>query len=189
LSRYAPNIPKKNITCLTRLDQNRLYAQIKDKFTSSHKIQGGVIWGNHSASMVVDGTKCIVDGVQLNDMVKDEDKEWYSGLQEKVAKRGAEIIEIKKMSSTFSAAYALCDHIRDWINGTEDGEWASMGVFPDKDCYGLPDDIVYSLPCICKNGSYEIAKNLEISAEIQSQMTDNVNEIVEQLKIGLDILK
>ena len=189
LSRYAPNIPKKNISCLTRLDQNRLYGQIRDKFPSSQKIQNGIIWGNHSISMLVDSTNCTVDGVKLTDCMKEEDKVWLESLQDKVSKRGAEIIELKKMSSTFSAAYAICDHIRDWIYGTKDGEWASMGVFPEKDCYGLPEDIVFSLPCILKDHSVEIVKNLELNENSKAKMQDNVNEIVEQLKIGQEVLE
>ena len=137
--------------------------------------------------MLVDSTNCTVDGVKLTDCMKEEDKVWLESLQDKVSKRGAEIIELKKMSSTFSAAYAICDHIRDWIYGTKDGEWASMGVFPEKDCYGLPEDIVFSLPCILKDHSVEIVKNLELNENSKAKMQDNVNEIVEQLKIGQEV--
>lgn len=38
-----------------------------------------------------------------------------------VAKRGAAIIDKRKMSSAASAANAICDHIHDWVVGTEPG--------------------------------------------------------------------
>jgi len=34
-----------------------------------------------------------------------------------VQKRGAAIIEMRKLSSAASAANAVCDHIHDWIHG------------------------------------------------------------------------
>lgn len=36
-----------------------------------------------------------------------------------VQKRGAAIIEKRKLSSAMSAAKAACDHIRDWHFGTK----------------------------------------------------------------------
>jgi len=35
-----------------------------------------------------------------------------------VAKRGAAIIEARKLSSAASAANAVCDHVHDWLVGT-----------------------------------------------------------------------
>jgi len=66
LSKYAPNVSKKNITCLTRLDQNRLYGQIASKFrVNTESISNGIIWGNHSSSMVVDINHCKIGNQKL----------------------------------------------------------------------------------------------------------------------------
>ena len=49
LSKNAPSIPKKNITCLTRLDHNRALARIAAKTGQNvGKVKNLVIWGNHS---------------------------------------------------------------------------------------------------------------------------------------------
>lgn len=50
-SNFAPSIPKKNFTAMTRLDQCRAISQISEKSgAAKDKIQDIIIWGNHSAS-------------------------------------------------------------------------------------------------------------------------------------------
>lgn len=41
---------------------------------------------------------------------------------ETVQKRGADVINARKMSSAMSAAKAASDHMRDWFDGTESGK-------------------------------------------------------------------
>jgi len=52
---YAPNIPRKNFTAMTRLDQNRANNQLATKLgadvTGVNKV---AIWGNHSKTMFAD---------------------------------------------------------------------------------------------------------------------------------------
>ena len=59
-----------------------------------------------------------------------------------------------KKSSAASAATAACDHMHDWWVGTKAGEYVSMGVISDGNQYGIKDGIIYSFPCICKNGEW-----------------------------------
>ena len=40
-------------------------------------------------------------------------------------------MQMRGMSSALSAASSACDHIRDWVHGTPQGTWVSMGVFSD----------------------------------------------------------
>lgn len=55
-----------------------------------------------------------------------------------------------------SAAKAINDHIRSWKNGTNPGDWVSMGVYTENNVYGLPNGLIFSLPVRCKNFDYEI---------------------------------
>jgi malate/lactate dehydrogenase len=75
----------------------------------------------------------------------------------KVGKRGAEIIEARKLSSAASAANGAIDHIENWVNGS-DG-WTSMCIHSDGS-YGVPKDLIYSFPVVCKGGKYEIVKGI-----------------------------
>ena len=54
-SHYAPSIPKKNFTALTRLDQNRALSQLSDKLkVPVEDIKNVIIWGNHSLTQYPD---------------------------------------------------------------------------------------------------------------------------------------
>jgi len=189
LSKYAPKIPKANITCLTRLDQNRLHGQIAEKLKcNASDISNGMIWGNHSQSMVVDTNNCKVKGQLLKDACPDQ--EWLNGLQEKVSKRGTEIIELRGLSSTLSAANAICDHMRDWVLGTAEGQSVAMGVFAeDGNQYGVPSDIVYSYPCQVTDGKVKIVDGIVLGDDVKVRIEENIKEIQDQLKIGYEGLE
>jgi malate dehydrogenase len=54
-SHYAPSIPKQNFTALTRLDQNRAYSLLSQKFKRPvSSIKDVFIWGNHSNTQYPD---------------------------------------------------------------------------------------------------------------------------------------
>ena len=63
-----------------------------------------------------------------------------------VQTRGGAVIKARKLSSAMSAAKAIGDHLRDWHFGRSDG-WTSMGVVTDGKHYGIPEQLVYSMPC------------------------------------------
>jgi hypothetical protein len=64
---------------------------------------------------------------------------------------------MRGLSSALSAASSACDHIRDWVLGTPEGTWVSMGVISDGS-YGQPEGIVYSFPCTCSGGEWSIVQ-------------------------------
>lgn len=93
----------------------------------------------------------------LNSVIND--KEWIENkFVKKVAKRGGEIIQVKNLSSSASAANSICDHIHDWLIGTKNGELVSMGVISDNNPYNIPANLCFSFPLICDKGNWEIVK-------------------------------
>lgn len=55
LSDYAPTIPKKNFTSLSRLDQNRAVALLAAKTgVDTFDFKNVIAWGNHSNTMYID---------------------------------------------------------------------------------------------------------------------------------------
>lgn len=112
-----------------------------------------MIWGNHSVTQYADVNHGTVDGQPIRQVVNDDaylNGEFIST----VAKRGAAIIEARKLSSAMSAAYAAVDHCVSWVNGTPEGEWVSMGVLPDQSVYGIDNNVCYSYPVKCANGEW-----------------------------------
>ena len=84
-------------------------------------------------------------------------------------KRGAAIIEARGLSSAASAANAAIDHVRDWVAGSRDGDWVTMGV-PSDGSYGIPEGVIFGYPVTCRSGSYQIVKGIEISEFSRKRM-------------------
>ncbi len=182
----APDLNPRNFTAMTRLDHNRAMWQLAEK-TGTHNtdVKNVVIWGNHSATQYPDISHCTISGKPAADQVDDA---WY---QETfipvVQQRGAAIIKQRGGSSVASAASAAIDHMRSWALGTPEGEWVSMGV-PSDGSYGIAEGIVYSYPCVCKDGDYEIVQGLEISDFDREKMLATEKELHEERDSIADLL-
>src|SRR5678809_698478 len=126
------------------------------------------IWGNHSATQYPDLFNAQVDGQNAAKLINDQ--AWVEGtFIPTVQKRGAAIIEARGLSSAASAANAAIDHVRDWVKGSRDGDWVSMGI-PSDGSYGIPEGVMYGYPVTCKGGKYEIVKGLDISDFARKRM-------------------
>ena len=185
---HAPDVPAERFTAMTRLDHNRAIAQLAKKLgVSVSDIKKMTIWGNHSATQYPDIFNAEVKGQNAAEAVND--REWLENeFIPRVAKRGAEIIEARGASSAASAANAAIDHIYNWVNGTPEGDWVSMGV-PSDGSYGVPEGLISSFPVVCKNGSYEIVQGMEINEFSRARIDASVAELVEErdavTKLGL----
>ncbi|MCZ6802934.1 MAG: malate dehydrogenase [Proteobacteria bacterium] len=174
----APDLNSRNFTAMTRLDHNRALAQLAAKTESAiSEIKKMTIWGNHSTTQYPDISNTTVADKPAKDLV---DINWYKDdYIPRVAKRGAEIIDARGASSAASAANGAVDHIRDWVLGTPDGDWVSMGV-PSDGSYGIPEGLMYSFPVTCKDGDYSIVQGLAIDEFSQSRMDATQKELEEE---------
>jgi len=173
----APSLPKSAFTAMMRLDHNRALSQLAAKTDSAvASIAKMVVWGNHSPSMYPDIRFATIGGKPAQPMV---DAGWYrDSYIPTVGKRGAAIIEARGLSSAASAANAAIDHVRDWTLGSNGG-WVTMGVASDGS-YGIPEDIVYGVPCICSKGSYERVRDLPIDEFSRARMDNTLKELLEE---------
>jgi malate dehydrogenase len=168
----APSLPKTSFTAMMRLDHNRA-AKTGKPVSSIEKL---IVWGNHSPTMYPDIRFAMIDRKPAKTMV---DETWYRDTYiPTVGKRGAAIIEARGLSSAASAANAAIDHVRDWISGTA-GQWVTMGVASDGS-YGIPQDTIYGVPCVCTDGSYEVVKGLEIDDFSRQKMDATLKELLEE---------
>ena len=171
----APSLPKSSFTAMMRLDHNRALSQLAAKTGKPvSSIEKLIVWGNHSPTMYPDIRFATIDGKPLT-----IDDTWYRDTYiPTVGKRGAAIIEARGLSSAASAANAAIDHVRDWVFGTG-GRWTTMGVVSDGS-YGIPQDIVYGMPCVCTNGKYEVVKGLEIDDFSRRRMDATLKELLDE---------
>jgi len=175
----AADLDNGRFTAMTRLDHNRAISQLATRLDASvNDIEKMTIWGNHSVTQYPDLFHCEVDGKNAYEAVGDHD--WYADTYiPTVAKRGAAIIDARGSSSAASAASAAVDHIRDWTLGTPDGDWVSMSV-PSDGSYDVPEGIISSFPCVCKDGEYEIVQGLEIGKFSRGKIDASAAELVEE---------
>jgi len=177
--RNAPDVPAERFTAMMRLDHNRAKTQLARKagvaVTSVRKM---TIWGNHSATQYPDIFHAEVDGRNAAEVVTD--RTWLTDeFIPTVQKRGAAVIEARGASSAASAANAAIDHVRDWMLGTPDGDWVSMGI-PSDGSYGVEVGLISSFPVVSKGGRWEIVQGLEIDAFSREKIDASVAELAEE---------
>ncbi|WP_297186715.1 malate dehydrogenase [uncultured Porticoccus sp.] len=176
--RNAPNINPRQFTAMTRLDHNRAMTQLAQKTgTSINDITKMTIWGNHSSTQYPDLHHSTVQGKAAIDLI---DQAWYESTYiPEVQQRGAAIIKARGASSAASAANAAIDHMRSWALGSNSGDWVSMGVYSDGS-YDIAEGLIYSFPCVCKNGDWEIVQGLEINDFSRGRMAATEKELAEE---------
>lgn len=176
--RNAPDINPRQFTAMTRLDHNRAMSKIAEKTSASvNDVTNMTIWGNHSSTQYPDLYHARVRGETAADLVE---KDWYENtFIPEVQQRGAAIIKARGASSAASAGNAAICHMRTWVTGTGADDWASMGVYSDGS-YGIEEGLIYSFPCVCKDGDWSIVQDLKINSFSSERMQISEKELVEE---------
>ena len=193
IAENTKRIKKENITALTRLDSNRALALVAQKLSIPvRNVRNAVIWGNHSSTQYPDLQICDALVNEKLSRVRDlihSDKWEPQEFIPRVQKRGAEIIDLRKLSSAGSAANAVCDHIRNWVNGSNEGEIVSMAVWSNGNNYGIPNGLIFSFPVVCKNGKWTIIDGLKLDNPFSQKMIqETVKELTEEKKTAMSVL-
>jgi len=175
----APSLKATQFTAMMRLDHNRATSQISQKIskpvTSLRKI---TVWGNHSATQYPDVFQAECDGKKVWPMINDQ--AWLEQtFIPTVQRRGAAIIDARGLSSAASAANAAIDHVRDWISGSREGDWVTMGV-PSDGSYGIAEGVIFGYPVTCRGGQYQVVKGIEISDFGRKRIDATLKELHEE---------
>lgn len=78
--------------------------------------------------------------------------------------------------------------LRNWVVGMEGKKFVSMGVVSDGS-YGITKGLVYSFPCVCKNGDWTIVQGLEIDERSRELMEATHKELVEEKELAMSCLQ
>jgi len=198
LKECSSRINPKNFCALTYLDHQRAKGQIAQRLgVSANKVKNVTIWGNHSETLYPDALTdgYLVDEVgnkmPLKSTLSAEDVDWLKGaFVSTVQNRGKKVIEIRGSSSAMSAAISAADCLKKWlVTGTQDGETISMAVYNDQGYYGIAKDIVFSFPCVCKNGEWIVKEGLTLSKLAYERLEISQNELLEEREAALELIE
>lgn len=169
----APDVPVERFTAMMRLDHNRAISQLSTKLDRKvSDFRDLVVWGNHSAAQYPDVSYATVGGDKVADLVETD---WLNDtFIPKVAKRGAEIIQVRGSSSAASAASAAVDQMHDWVLGSD--QLVTLAAASTGE-YGVPEGLIFGFPTRQSGGSYEIVTDLEISEATRAGIQRNIEEL------------
>ncbi|KKI20419.1 MULTISPECIES: malate dehydrogenase [unclassified Leucobacter] len=172
---HAAGVPAERFSALTRLDHNRAVGLLAAEVGASVRAVDGItIWGNHSATQYPDLSHATIDGRPALETV---DAAWARGPYiERVAKRGAEIIEVRGGSSVASAANAAIEHVRDWVLGTGDRRTSAAVVSRGE--YGVPEALISSFPVRSDGDGWRVVEGLGVDDFSRQRIDASVAELV-----------
>jgi len=186
---HAPDVPSERFTSMMRLDHNRAKAQLAKKVGAhARDVHRMTVWGNHSTTQYPDISHALVGDRPATEL--ETGRSWIEDeFIPTVAKRGAAIIEARGASSAKSAASAAIDHVHDWVGGTPEGDWVSMGI-PSDGSYGIDQGIICGFPCTCSGGEWQIVQGLEIDDFSRERIDASVDELKSERDAvqGLDLI-
>lgn len=184
--RNAPGLSSRNFSAMTRLDQNRGKSLLaKQAGCDTTEVKQVSVWGNHSSTQYPDIYHALVRGQPA--LTRVEESWFHKTFIPTVRQRGAAIISARGKSSAASAAHAALDHMRDWINGTPEDDWVSMGVLSDGS-YDIAEGLIYSFPVRIQNGDWRIVQDLPINEFCRAQLTISEQELVQEREMVKHLL-
>ncbi|WP_442574456.1 malate dehydrogenase [Microbacterium sp. F51-2R] len=180
----ARDVPADRFTALTRLDHNRAVGQLVQALdVRPDEIEGVAIWGNHSATQFPDVSHATVRAMPVVEALAARLGDRAAALAwldetfvPRVAKRGAEIIEVRGSSSVASAANAAIEHVRDEQRGTG-ATWTSAAVVSRGE-YGVPEGLVCSFPVTSDGSGYRVVEGLDFDDRSRARFEASVAELV-----------
>lgn len=183
----APDLPKSCFTSMMRLDHNRAMSQLAQKLgVPVTTVERAIVWGNHSSTQYPDISHAQTGGKNIAEAI--DNRGWIEdSFMPVVQERGKAIIDARGKSSAASAASAAIDHIRDWVYGTAEGEWVSMGV-PSDGSYGVPEGVIFGFPATCSGGSWSIVQGLEIDEFSRKRIDATARELLAEREAVADLL-
>jgi malate dehydrogenase len=184
----AGDLPRTQFSAMTRLDENRAKAQLAAKAAVDHTdVTQMTIWGNHSATQYPDFENAKIGGRPGREAIDDPD--WLEGAFIKsVQQRGAAIIKARGLSSAFSAANGLIDHVHSLMDATPAGQHHSVAVCSDGS-YGVPEGLISSFPVTADGkGGWSIVQGLPISDFARARIDASVAELEQERTVIQDLI-
>lgn len=181
--RHAPKIPKERFFSMAGLDHNRAVGMLAQKAgVSPEKVERVAIWGNHSATQVVDFTHARIGGKSVLELIP---RSWCEEhLFPRVQKRGAEVIGARGKSSAASATQGVISSLQFLYTPSE--KWFSIGIPSEGNSYHIAEGLIFSFPCrSLGEGKVEIVSGLSLDPFIREKLILTEKELIEERSMAL----
>jgi malate dehydrogenase len=172
----AKDVPNERFFAMTTLDELRARTQLAKKAgVDVNDVAQMTIWGNHSATQYPDFYNAKINGSNAFDVINDES--WFKNeFVQTVQQRGAAIIKARGASSAASAANAIIKGVNNLFNDTPPSETYSMCCC-SKGEYGVDEGLIFSFPCITKDGKMTIVEGVEHNEFGREKFEATLNEL------------
>jgi len=185
---HAQSIPDDRWFAMTRLDENRAKAQLAHKAgTAITEVSNMAIWGNHSSTQFPDFAHAKIAMRDVTDVIQDAswlENEFISTVQ----KRGAAIIEARGSSSAASAASAVIDSVKSFLNPTPANDVVSLAVVSNGQ-YGIEEGLQFGFPVrVDGQGNVTVVEGLEHSEFAKEKIANTEKELKEEKADVADLL-
>ncbi len=186
--RNAPDVPQDRFFSMSLLDELRARTQLAKKVgVDVNEVNNMAIWGNHSATTFPDFYHAKINDDLVAEVM--DDQNWLQNeFIPTVQQRGAAVIKARGSSSAASAGNAIINSIYHLTHNTPQGDIFSISLC-SKGEYGVDEGLIFSYPCITKDGKITVAENIEhyefAQEKIDASLEElrNEREIVKKLKL------
>jgi len=182
----AKRLGAERFTAMVRLDQNRAQTQLARKAqVPVGQVANIIIYGNHSPTMFPDAAHATIGGKPATQVITDQ--AWLKdAFISTVGKRGAAIIEARGLSSAFSAANALIDHVKALV--TPSTVPHSIAVKSNGE-YGFSAGIWAGMPVTTTApGTYAVVRDVVLDESAKAKIAATNAELVAERDMVKELL-
>ncbi|ESO90176.1 hypothetical protein LOTGIDRAFT_123956 [Lottia gigantea] len=185
--RHAPNVPRQNITAMSRMIENYSKSVIGGKLNlNTSNVLDLIIWGNINSKKYIDLSQCKVrnyDGAiwgppsfTLPAVEMLHDNKWIEGeYLEIVQQRKTKVREALNHSASVSFSSAIITMLQHWWNGTPKGQLFSLAVCSEG-WYDVPEGLVFSFPITMHpKGYWNVVQDIEVPTDVKAILLEIVS--------------
>ncbi|WP_176091319.1 lactate/malate family dehydrogenase [Burkholderia ambifaria] len=173
---FTPDLPDDAITGTIRHDYNRILNHLATLCdVAPGAIDGMIVWGKERCSLYPDFRYARIGRRPVQTLLSARHYD-RTTLHAHLTRPDASTRNTLRDRRAISDAQAVLTHLRDWIDGSN-GAWVSM-IVPSDGSYDIPRGLMFSVPVICANGTYERVRALEMDGFSRRRISESVEALL-----------
>jgi malate dehydrogenase len=173
---FAPDLPEDAITAVIRNDHDRVLKHLAALCdVTPCAIDRMIVWGKQRNALYPDFRYARIGVRPVETLLAARRYDRAIVHAHLLRPDAADYVGTHANSAAFDAQ-AVLTHTRDWIEGSG-GAWVSM-IVPSDGSYDIPKGLMFSVPVICANGTYERVRSLEIDSFSRRRIREGVESLL-----------